>query len=223
MIVDPRPSFQLRVSLATTDAELSACKRLIAETYGREYGVRMAEKDADPNGMSELYPDRYAMGTIRGELVCCAGLYLGRTYVEEHGGILAEDVNQALADAGASWPRPRVEYTKIVVKQSHLRRGLGQLFVGATHSRSFPDIDGQPPAVLVCAKLSILRIWRLAGIRTRKLSGFVPYRNHDRYCAAGDPMESHLIIPEIDIHQRWYDQAFPATCAIDVLGGIHAD
>lgn len=225
MILNATPAFRLHVSLAETPEQVAACRALIAETYLREYGVRMTPDEADPNGLRERMPDRYAMGVIGEQLVACAGLYIGRTYIEEYGQVTGEEIDRVLTDAGV-WdpsPRVRVEYTKVVVREGWGRRGIGRLFIGATHSHTFLEVDGRTPVLLVCAKLSILRMWRLIGIRTRLLKEFPAYRNHDRYRASGDPMESRVIIPELDIHRRWYDPTLPTTLSIDVLGGILAE
>ncbi|MEZ4322308.1 MAG: hypothetical protein R3F61_32845 [Myxococcota bacterium] len=220
-----QPSLRMSVGLAESPTDVAACEELVAETYLREYGVLMTPDRTDPDGLVERMPDRFVMGRVDGELVSCAGLYVGRTYVEEFGGVTREDIDRVLNDAGV-WedrPRVRVEYTKVVVRQEFGRRGIGRHFIGATHSADFLRVDGQPPVLLVCAKLSILRLWRAVGIRTRKLRDFPAYRNHARYRRSGDPMESHLIIPEQDIHPRWYDLSLPATLDVGVLGGVIAD
>lgn len=218
------PSFRLRVSLAETKEEIQECRQLIYDTYLREYDIEMTLQDSQPDGGVERMPDRLIMGQSEGRVVACAGLYIRDTYIERFGEVQPHEVDQRAVDAGIIEPEPRVhvEYTKVVVHQDLMGRGLGRLFIGASHTREFLQIDGRPPILLVCGKLSILGLWRAAGIRTRRIREFPIYRNHDRYRTPGDPMESHMIIPEIDIHPRWYDRDLPYTLVPGILGGILA-
>lgn len=219
-----RPSFQLSLSLAETAEQIEACRVLITETYEREYGVRMSYDESDPNGSVERMPDRLVMGRSNGELVACAGLYIGETYIERYGEVDPAEVDRMVVDAGVleETPRVHVEYTKAVVRKDLTGRGLGRLFFGAAHNRDFLSIDGRAPALLVCGKLSVLGLFRAVNIRTRRIREFPFYQNHARYRAPGDPMESHLIIPEIDIHPRWYDRSLPFTLVPGILGGVVA-
>lgn len=219
------PTLALRFSIAETDSDIATCQSLISDTYLRDYGVEMTPDRTDPNGGIERLPDRLLMATDGGEVVACSGLYLHKTYVEEFGHITDVDLNRVLQAAGVSTAtkRPTIELTKAVVRRDYRKRGLGRLLLGMSHSRVYMDVLDAPPVLLLCGKVSILQLWRVLGIRTRRMSEFPTYRNHARYRQPDDPVESHIVIPEIDIHPRWYDMTLPTTITVDVLGGIIAD
>jgi|AMFO01.1.fsa_nt_gi hypothetical protein len=210
--------FEVTVHLARTGDEIGRCKDLIAQVYETTYGVRMAERQAEPDGLIEAFPDRFMMGEVDGELVACAGLYTRHTYVERHGKVTTDEIRRAARAAGIddAGKRRRYEYTKVVVAPAWGRMGLGRRFIGASHCREFLCLDsgGLPPLLLVCAKLSVFKLWDAVGIRTRYLRPFPFYRNHRRYRHPDDPMESRLIIPERDIDGRWYDLRYPASITI---------
>lgn len=213
----------LQVRLVTTEADAAACQALIASVYASRYGVSMTDAKVDPNGRVESFPDRYAMGLVGDELVACTGLYTRRTYVERFGDVSDADIARVLDEAGVKdgHLRRRFEYTKIVVKPRWCGRGIGQTFIGATHARAFlcaepTEQAGLPPIVLVCANLRVFRLWERVGVRTRRLKSFPTYANHERYRSDDNPMESRLVIPELDVDPRWYDMPLPGAVRVGV-------
>lgn len=224
----PRPvaeSLRVEIREAETELELDACRALVADTYERWYGVRFADRRADPNGRLEPFPDRFAMGLVGGQLVASAGLYVRQTYVERFGRVSDDDIAAAMARAGVEpdVARPRIEYTKLVVRYGWEGHGIGRHLLAATHCRAFlgADENGVPPLVLACGKRSVFsRFYDAMGIRTRPIKPFPKYRNHERYRSDDDPMDSRLIIPEIDVHARWYRQAMPGEVVIEPVGGL---
>lgn len=224
MIVSTGNSIELDISIPTEPAHIEACNSLIAETYLREYGVVMTTDQTDPNGGIERLPDRLMMGRIGEEIVACSGLYVGNTYVDAYGRIEPDEITNILHQAGVNADRPRthIELTKAVVRKDYLKRGFGRLILGSSHASAFLDAGPDSPLLFLCGKVSILRIWRALGIRTRRIREFPVFKNHARYRAPGDPVESHLVIPELDIHPRWYRLDVPSTVAVDHFGVHHA-
>jgi hypothetical protein len=205
---------RVEVKLAVKRGDILRCQYLIAEMYNRSYEIFFSKDIVNPHERIEPYPNRYAMGTINGELVATVGLTLGRTYVEEYGGVTDEDIDRVLAEAGAlgrySATRKR-EYTKLVISPAWEGRGLGRKFLEATHCRDFLLGDTDEPHVIVCcAKLSIFgTLYEKGGIRTRPIKPFPRYAVHSLYSSEEDPMESRLIIPDLDIHKALYERRMP--------------
>ncbi len=225
MIVNSGPALEMSVDFARSPAEIAACNELIAQTYLDEYGVVLtSDSSVDPDGGVERLPDRLLMGHVGDQLVASSGLYVEDTYVGAYGRIPPGDIQQMLHEAGvdADAPRTMIELTKAVVRKDFKKRGLGRLLLGVSHARTFLDAGEDPPLLVLCGKVSILRLWRVLGIRTRRIRPFPVYRNHARYRAPGDPVESHLVIPELDIHPRWYGLTVPSTVAVDYFGVHHA-
>lgn len=214
----------LVVRLASRPDEIERCRALARETYQRDYGVLLTDDPPDPNGFRERFPDRFVMGLIDAELVACAGLYVGRTYVEQFGRVTEHDLTEALRPVGRTdaIARPRVEYTKVVVRRDHSGRGLGRRFIGMSHAREFLAADGEVPLLLVCARVSTFALWNAVGIHTRPLRPFPWYRNHERYRSVADPMESRLVIPELDIDRRWYETRLSNAADLEPRGAVHA-
>jgi hypothetical protein len=177
---------------------------------------------ADLDQAIEPYPDRYVMGLLEGKLVAAAGLYIRRTYVATYGGITDEEIDEKIAAANMghrySAKRKR-EYTKLVVRGNHNGLGIGRFFHAATHSKHFLEIGASEPHVLlVCAKQSIYRAMYPADrINTRILKPFPRYAVHEKYSSPDDPMDSRLIIPEIDIAPQWYSLALPGVFTIQEI------
>lgn len=209
------------VRLAETAADEQRCKTLIASVYGDIYGVAMTSEAADPDGGLETFPDRYLMGEVEGEIVACSGLYTRHTYVERFGQLTPGDIAGFASECGArdAAQRRRYELTKLVVAPAWSRLGLGRRFVGASHARAFLGLDSGdlPPLLLLCGKTSVFRMWDAMGIHTRCIRPFPVYRNHERYRRPDDPIESRLVIPEIDVAPRWYHLTFPATLGIQPM------
>ena len=195
-------------------AEVVRCQYLIADTYNRHYDIVFSNDSVDLNAKIEPYPDRYVMGLVDGQIVAAAGLYLHNTYVERYGRVTDDEIRAVIEAAGASDRYPtfsKREYTKLVVHRDWEGRGIGRVFFAATHSRDFLNIDRHESPILVsCAKLSVFRgLYDKVGIRSRTIKAFPAYRVHELYRSADDPMESRLILPEVDIDARWYDAALP--------------
>lgn len=209
---------ELQIRRATTVSEIAACRALITGVYRAKYGVSFASFGVDPANKVEPLPDHYVMGVVGDLIVAAAGLYTRETYVERFGEVTDAEIRRVLTDAGLSAlaDRPRVEYTRLVVRPGWEGRGIGRYFLAATHSRAFlgTGADG-PPLLLACGKMSIFRsLYEAVGIRTRQLKSFPWYRSHERYRSDQDPMESRLIIPEMDIDPRWYRFPLPSTVGI---------
>ena len=208
----------MHIRRAESDEEQQACKDLIARVYRDAYGVTLTDGTTDPDGGLERFPDRFAMGTVDGRLVATCGLYTSDTYVERYGLVSREALDEALEAAEVSpydvrgRERPFYEYTKVVVDPAFGKRGFGRQFLAATHSRSFlHGPDGIVPFLLVCARLSVFRLWDAMGLRTRYLRDFPIYRNHARYRSPEDPMESRLVVPERDVAARWFLRPWPTV------------
>lgn len=211
------------VRIATTRDEIEACKALSSEVYLREYGVRLTDSQLNPIGYRERFPDRFAMGFINGRFAVCAGWYVGETYAQTFGRLTEAEIRAALDEAGCpeAISRVRVEYTKLVIKPEFAGKGLGRRFLGMTHSRQFLEVDGEVPLILLCGRRSMFGLFQSVGIRTRALKPFPWYRNHERYRSAADPMESRLVIPELDIDPHWFELRFSDEYP-ETLGAIHA-
>lgn len=207
---------KISLALADTRAEVLACQYLIAEIYNRDYEVVFSDDSYDLDARIEPWPHRYLMGSIDGELVATVGIYLHSTYVERFGQVSDELIDRTIVEAGGA-PRHcaarKREITKLSVKRDVRGRGLGGFMVAAAHSRSFLQVDSNParPNVLVtCATRSIwASMHGPLGIRTRVLAPFPEYKVHELYRSADNPMDSRLIIPEIDVPERWYERPIP--------------
>jgi hypothetical protein len=207
---------RLEVRIAQTRAEILSCQQLIAETYSREYEVVFSDDHYDLEAKIEPWPHRYVMGLVDGEHVAACGLYLRDTYVERFGQVSDSEI-QALLDAGGAGGRfsasNKRELTKLVVARRFRGTGLGRHFLAAAHARGFLQLDADTPHLLViCARRSIWEhLHDRLGIRTRFIKPFPLYKIHELYRSATDPMDSRLIIPDVDIPACWYDLALPAV------------
>jgi len=210
----------LEIRLARRSAEMVACQYLIKETYGRHYNIVFSKTHIDLNLKIEPYPHHYAMGLVDGELVACAGMYTKNTYVERYGDVGDADIARTLTEAGMperiSWPRR--EYTKLVVRDGWGGRGIGRFFFAATHSKDFicPGED-KPPLLLACAKLSVFRnLYDASNLRARVIKPFPHYKVHELYRSEDDPMESRLLLPDVDIDPQWYNLSLPGTFELEM-------
>ena len=69
--------------------------------------------------------------------------------------------------------------------------------------------------MVVCAKLSIFRgLHDAVGIRSRTLKPFPRYAVHERYRSDDDPMESRLVIPELDVPAEHWERPLPREIAL---------
>lgn len=210
---------QLRVRRAILTEEIDACERLIVDIYRTRYGVTFSG-EVDPERKIEPLPDHYVYGTVDGELVAAAGLYTRFTYAERFGRLTEDDLLQACIAAGCpeAVSRPRVEYTKLVVRPGWDGCGIGRHFLAATHSRDFLSAgSGVTPLILASGKVSVFRnLYEAMGIRTRTVKPFPLYKSHEKYRTPDDPMESRIALPEVDVDARWFDFRLPGTVEVEV-------
>jgi hypothetical protein len=204
---------------AESRGDIIRCRQLIAEVYNRDYEVVFSEDRYDLDAKVEPWPHRYIM-ILRGrELVAAGGLYLHDTYVERFGQVTELDLATMLEAAGVSQrfnPANRREFTKMSVRHSWRGHGLAPLLTGAAHSRHFTEVDADGAVMVFCAKLSIVEhIFDRASIHSRTIKPFPMYKIHELYRSPQDPMESRLIIPALDVPERWYDLAIPGEHDVD--------
>ncbi len=210
---------KLCVQIAWSRAEVASCRDLIADVYRTEYGVTFSEDGHDLDAKIEPWPHRFAMGLVDGELVATMGLYVRDTYVERFGACGDAEI-QALIDAAGAGERflaaHKRELAKMTVRREWRRRGINHFFAPATLSHDFVQLDGDHPSVIVCCgKRSIWEnIWHRAGCTTRIIKPFPAYKAHELYRSDGDPMDSRLMIPGIDIPVRWSNLTLP--CELEV-------
>ena len=214
---------ELEVRLARRRGEIVRCQYLIADTYNRYYDIVFSGDSVDLNAKIEPYPHKYVMGLIGGELVAAAGLYLHDTYVQRFGRVTDEEIRAILGEAGVSDRYPTYslrEYTKLVVKSGWEGLGIGRFFFAVTHSKDFLNCDkAQHPLVLSCARASVYRgLYDVAGVGTRPVKPFPIYRVHEYYSSPADPMDSRVVIPDVDIEPRWYNLSLPCTLTVEPLG-----
>jgi GNAT superfamily N-acetyltransferase len=103
------------------------------------------------------------------------------------------DVQAMLVEAGAAERfalQGKRELTKLVVRSQYRGLGLARFLLGAGHARTF----------------------------TRVIKPFPRYRVHDLYRSEDDPMDSRLIIPDLDIPARWCQLAIPCEYDIESSG-----
>lgn len=196
---------KFHVSIAERRADVLRCQYFIAESYNKNYDIMFSEDIYDLDARIEPYPQRYLMGTVNGELVAALGLYTRDTYVERYGGVTDEEIQAHLVEAGVADQYEgavKREVTKLVVKEGWQGFGFIRILHLAAHSRQFLDADAAGPVlVLGCAKVSFLRnIFAPRGrIGSHFLAPFPRYPIHSDYRSEKDPMESRLIIPEVDV------------------------
>ncbi|MCK6521351.1 hypothetical protein L6R49_07905 [Myxococcota bacterium] len=210
----------LKISIAKTRAEVLRCQYFIAETYNRRYQIMFSEDSHDLDARIEPYPQKYLMGTVDGLIVCAFALYTRDTYVERYGGITDDEVQAELVASGVVdryVNATRREITKLVVREGWESFGLARHIFHAALSRGFCegdwDADGRPVLLLVCATVSILdRFFAPKGpVHSHYLAPFPRYPIHSEYRSEHDPMQSRLIIPEVDIPPEIRELTLPAV------------
>lgn len=213
----------LRIAIAKTRAEVLRCQYFIAEIYNKHYQIMFSEDGHDLDARIEPYPQRYLMGTVDGLLVCAFALYTRNTYVERYGGVTDEEIQAQLEAAGVAdryAGATRRELTKLVVREGWESFGLARTILHAAHSRMFyeggADDPDRPVLLLICGKVSIIeRFWAPKGpVRARYLAPFPRYPVHSEYRSDKDPMQSRLIIPEVDIPASIREQSLPVELEI---------
>lgn len=209
---------KMHLRLAESRSDVLRCQHLIAEIYNRDYGVVFSEEECDLEAKIESWPHRYLMGLVGNELVAACGLYIHSTYVERFGKIEPEEFRTIIEQAGAlprySWTRMR-ENSKVVVQHDYRGHGLARFFASAMFSRHFIQVDtkkDEPVVILGCATQRLLdNLFQAEGVRTRIIKLFPVYRMHERYRLPENPMYSVMVIPELDIPERWYNLPLPGT------------
>lgn len=207
---------KLHIRLAESRSDVLRCQHLIAEIYNRDYGVVFSEEKCDLEVKIEPWPHRYLMGLVGNELVAACGLYLHSTYVESFGKIEGEEFRAIIDQAGAlsrySWTRMR-ETCKLVVHYDYRRHGLARFFASAIFSRHFIQVDTQedePVVILGCVTQRLRdKLFQAEGVYMRIIKPFPVYRMHERYRSPENPMYSIMVIPELDIPERWYNLPLP--------------
>jgi len=208
------------MKIAKTSSEILQCKYLIADVYHRNYKIYFSNDIFDLNAKIEPYPHQFVMGMIGKELVACTGLYTGQTYVEKYGAVTEEDIQAKIKEAGMTerYGKARKrELTKFVVKEGWNQKGIGKFLWSAAHSRDFINIgtNDENTILLCCANQYIYKhFYESVGIKTRFLKEFPFYRVHEFYRSPENPMDSRLILPEIDIPEKAYNMELPGEYEI---------
>ena len=204
---------------AESRGDIMRCRQLIAEVYNRDYEVVFSEDHYDLEAKIEPWPHRFLMVLQGRELIAACGLYMYNTYVERFGQVSDDDLRDMLsaADVAAQYDvTSRREFTKMSVRHSWRGRGIAPWLTGAGHSKHFTDVETDRAVMVFCAKMSIIdNIFHRAGLRTRTIKEFPFYKVHELYRSPTDPMESRMIIPKLDIPERWYELAVPGEYEIE--------
>lgn len=219
---------KVRLQIAERRAEVLACQYLVAEVYNHEYDIVFSDDSYDLDAKIEPWPHRYLMAFVEGDLVGCVGLYLRDTYVQRFGRVSDDEIRDIVIAAGADparWsPARKREPTKLSVRRSRRGMGLGRALIGAAHATAFRDVDGDPNAphlFVACAKRSIWKSqWGAIGIGSRPIKPFPIYKVHERYSSPEDPMDSRVLIPDLDVPPSWLDLSIPGEHDLEALRSI---
>lgn len=210
---------KLMLRRAESRGDILRCRQLIAEVYNRDYEVVFSENEYDLAAKVEPWPHRFLMALSAGELVAACGLYMRDTYVERFGQVSDTDFREVLRDAGVGDSYDvtrRREFTKMSVRHSWRGRGIAPFLTGAGHSRNFTEVDADRAIMVFCAKRSIIdNIFHRAGLHTRTIKPFPVYKVHELYRTPTDPMESRLILPRLDVPERWYELSLPGEYEVE--------
>jgi len=206
--------FCLQFKIARSHSEVLQCQSLISFVYHQNLGITFSESDFDIEAKIELYPHRYLMGLVDGELVATMGLYLHSTNPERYGKVTEQEINALVKEAGVAEKYSGKyirELSKFVVKPEWQNQGLGKLLMGVAHSQDFINYEQEEPNLLVtCANRSIFNYFTESlNINTRIIKPVPFYKIHEFYRSEDKPMESRLIIPELDIPAKWYSAKLP--------------
>ncbi|MBD2728885.1 GNAT family N-acetyltransferase [Nostoc sp. FACHB-892] len=201
-----------KFKIAKSPLENHQCQSLISEIYYKKLGITFSESHYDIEAKIELYPHHYLMGLVNDELVACMGLYLHSTNPERYAKVTEEDIEQLLIPVGVAnrYSGKNIrELSKFVVKDEWRNKGIGKLLMGVAHSKDFIHMNEEKPHLLVaCANVSIFKYFSDAlNIHTRIIKPVPFYKIHEFYRAGSEPMESRLIIPDIDIPAQWYQHS----------------
>ena len=199
------------------------CKYLIASIYNAKYGIFFSKEMANPNARVEPWPHEFLMAFIDGQLAACAGIYIRSTYVDRFGNVAPQEFQSVLDAALCSDQytiENKCELTKLVVHPAYQRLGIDVFFGGAIHSKDFVnlkragDLDNfsGDRIIVNCARRKMYDyFYGPLGIHTRKVKDFPRYAAHQKYSSADDPMETHMIIPHLDIPPKWLNLAIPGN------------
>lgn len=215
---------RLSLRIARTSGDVLACQRLIAEIYNGQYGVVFSDDIYDLDAKIEPWPQRYLMAYAGGELAAVCGIYLENTYVERFGLVTDAEIAVHLRDAGMDGrydPRDRRELTKLVVAKPFRHLRLSPALIAAAHARDFMEMEAErPPLHTFCCTRSIAeQIMTRYGVRGRRLKPFPSYKVHERYRSETNPMDSYLVIPEVDVPAAFRDLRLPGDYDLERLGG----
>jgi len=177
----------------------------------------------DLDAKIEPWPHRYLMGLLDEELVAVCGLYIRNTYVERYGLVTDEEVAALLREAGVDGrydPSNRREFTKLVVARPYRNLRITPTLMGFALARTFVDMDAErPPLVTFCAVRTMRRLIERQGIRTRYLKPFPLYKIHEAYRSESNPMDSYLLIPDLDVPASFRDLVIPGEYDVDSFSG----
>ena len=180
-----------------------------------------SEDHYDLDAKIEPWPHRYLMGLVDGQQVAVAGLYLRNTYVERFGLVSDQDIAGSLRAAGVEGgydPRNRREITKLVVVREFRNRGITSLLMACALARAFADLEAdRAPLVTFCAVRTMRRLIERRGIRTRLIKPFPLYKIHEAYRSESNPMDSYLIIPDLDVPPSFRELAIPGEYDVDSI------
>jgi GNAT superfamily N-acetyltransferase len=178
----------------------------------------------DLDAKIEPWPHRYLMVLLGDDLVAVCGLYLRNTYVERYGLVSDDDIAALLREAGVDGsyePSNRREFTKLVVARPFRNLRITSALMAFALARAFLDMDTErAPLVTFCVVRTMRRLIERHGIRTRHLKPFPLYKVHDKYRSESNPMDSYLVIPDLDVPALFRDLVIPGEYDLDVfLGG----
>ncbi len=217
---------KVRFEIARESADVLRCRQLVAEIYNAQYGVVFSEDVYDLEAKIEPWPHRFLMASAGGSLAGACGLYMRNTYVERFGLVTDAEVTAALRDAGVEGrydPANRREVTKVVVARQFLNGKLYPTLNAFALARAFLDMESErPPLVTCCVTRSVRRLIARQGIRLRRLKPFPVYKMHEAYRSESNPMDSYLVIPELDVPASFRDLAIPAEYDLDPSSGAGA-
>ena len=213
---------RFEVRMARSREDVARCQYAIAEVYNRQYGVVFSEDHHDLEAKIEPWPHRYLMVLHDGDLAATIGIYLRNTYVERFGQVQRDEFERALGGEKTAdvYDIGRLrEVTKLIVKPEYRGQNLSRFTLGCGHSRFFCQIDADAPYLITfCAKRSIVtRIYAPSGLRCRCVKPFPIYKVHELYRSPEDPMDSYLMVPEVDIPPRWYGLELPGEYEVAEL------
>jgi hypothetical protein len=210
---------KVRLEIARTPGDVLRCRHLIASVYNEEYGVVFSEDVYDLENKIEPWPHKYLMVLVNSDIVALCGMYVRNTYVERFGLVTDDDVALALRQAGVEGrydPSNRREITKLVVAHPFRNRRLAPTVLAFSLAREFLEMDAErPPLATFCAIRTMRRLVERQGIRTRPLKPFPLYKIHEAYRSESNPMDSYLVIPDLDAPPLYRDLSIPGEYDLD--------